>query len=170
MVEFLGIDIIRWLELALAIAGTLIAAYVASWLTARILEKSGSPAENIKKSRRMAKYAVYVMGAVVTLFYFAFDIIGALVGLGIFGIAVGIGLGTVLGNIVGGVVVLLDKSFRLGDEIRVGNFEGKVVKVGIQRVVLEGKDGNAIFVPTIFFLSNPVSRKCGDFKPTECKD
>jgi small-conductance mechanosensitive channel len=157
--QFLGVDIIRWLEIALAITLTVLAAYIASWVIARALKWTGTPEVAAKRSARISKYAVYVLGAAFIIAYLAFDIIGALVGLGIFGVAIGIGLGSALANIVTGVIVLLSKTFKVGDEIKVAFFEGKVVKMGVQRVVLENKDGEIVFVPTGFFLTNPVSRK-----------
>jgi small-conductance mechanosensitive channel len=168
-IQFLGVDVIRWLEFALAITLTMLAAYVVSWVIAKALKWTGTPEVAAKRSARISKYVVYVLGATLIIVYLAFDIIGALVGLGIFGIAVGIGLGSVLGNILTGVIVLLGKMFKVGDEIKVAFFEGTVVKIGIQRVVLENKDGETVFVPTGFFLSNPVSRKSKDAAPTQFK-
>jgi small-conductance mechanosensitive channel len=162
MSQVLGLDLTRWLELALAIAGTVLAGYVVSWITVKILEKTSSHVETSRKSSKIVKYVIFIMGAVLTIFYFVFDIVGALVGIGVLGIAIGIGLGTVLGNLVTGIVVLVGRTFSVGDEIKVAFFEGKVVKIGVQRVVLETKDGEIIFVPTAFFLSNPVSRKSRD--------
>ncbi len=167
--QFLGIDVIRWLELALAVVLTIMVAQIVSWGIVKTLEWTGTPKENAKRSGKIAKYVVYVLGSIMVVVYFAFDIIGALVGFGIFGVAIGIGLGSVLGNILTGVIVLLGKMFKVGDEIKVAFFEGTVVKIGIQRVVLENKDGETVFVPTGFFLSNPVSRKCKDGAPAQCK-
>jgi small-conductance mechanosensitive channel len=75
----------------------------------------------------------------------------------------------VLGNIVNGAIVVLGRSFKVGDEIKVAFFEGKVVKISIQRVVIQCSDGDMIFVPTGYFLSNPVARKCANQAPAECK-
>lgn len=154
-----GVDITLWIELVLAIAATISVAYLASRAVTHFLKLAGTPEEIAKRSGRITRYVTYVVGTVLIFAYLAFDIIGALVGLGIVGIAVGIGLGNVLGNIVSGAIVILSKNFKVGDEIRVAFFEGKVVKMTIQRVIVEGKDGEVIFVPTGYFLTNPVARK-----------
>jgi small-conductance mechanosensitive channel len=170
MVEFLGIDIYQWLKLVIAIAGTVGGGYAASIITTYVLKNTGTPMEIARKSGRIVKYVVWIMGAVLIVFYLAFDIVGALVGLGIFGVAVGIGLGTILSNLITGVVVVLGKSFKVGDEIKVAFFEGKVIRVSISRVVLETKDGELVFVPTAFFLSNPVSRKSREGEQSKYKN
>jgi small-conductance mechanosensitive channel len=163
-----GVDITLWIELVLAIIATVLVGYLASRAIVHILKVTGTPLEIAKRSGRITKYTLYIVGSILIIVYFALDVIGALVGLGVFGVAIGIGLGTVLSNVVSGAFVILSKTFKVGDEIRVAFFEGKVVKMTIQRVVVETKDGETIFVPTGYFLSNPVARKCADPKPTEC--
>jgi small-conductance mechanosensitive channel len=167
--ELLGVDIIRWAELVLAIGATVVSAYLASKAVVHFLKLTGTPIELAKRSGRITRYTVYILGSVLIVVYFAFDVIGAIIGLSIFGLAIGIGLGSVLGNVVTGVVVVLSRTFKVGDEIRVAFFEGKVVKMSITRVIVETKDGETVCVPTGFFLSNPVARKCADPRPSECK-
>ncbi|HKZ87710.1 MAG TPA: mechanosensitive ion channel domain-containing protein [Candidatus Bathyarchaeia archaeon] len=159
MSQILGVDVYRWLELTLAIIGTILAAYIISWITAKILEKTGYTKELTRRFSRLVRYVIYIMGGVLTLFYFAFDIGGAIVALGAVGIAVGIGLGTVLSGVFSGLVVVFDKTFAKGDEVKVGGFEGKVVNISIRRVTLETKDGEIVFVPTSYFLTFPYARK-----------
>jgi small-conductance mechanosensitive channel len=163
------VDITRWIELFLAIAATISIAYLASRAVSHFLRLTGTPEEIAKRSGKIARYLTYLVGSILIIAFLAFDIIGALIGLGIVGIAVGIGLGTVLGNIVNGAIVVLGRNFKVGDKIRVSFFEGKVVKMTIQRVTVEGKDGDVIFIPTGYFLTNPVARKCANPEPAECK-
>ncbi len=165
----LGVDVTLWIEMVLAIIATILVGYLASRAVVHILKVTGTPIEIAKRSGRITRYVAYIMGSILIIVYFAFDVIGALIGLGVFGVAIGIGLGTVLSNVVSGAFVVLSKMFKVGDEIRVTYFEGKVVKISIQRVVVETKNGETIFIPTGYFLSNPVARKCTDQKPTECK-
>jgi small-conductance mechanosensitive channel len=164
-----GVDITQWIELVLAIAATISIAYLASRAVTHFLKLTGTPEEIARRSGRVTRYVTYIIGSILIIAFLAFDIIGALVGLGIVGIAVGIGLGTVLGNIVNGAIVVLGKNFKVGDEIKVAFFEGKVVKMTIQRVTVEGKDGDVVFIPTGYFLTNPVARKCANPTPAEYK-
>jgi len=162
MTEFLGVDVFSWLALAGSIVGTVVAAYVISWVLARILKKSKYPAEVTRRFSQFVRYVIYIMGAALISFYFGFSIAGALgslVGLGVFGIAVGIAVGNLLSSVITGLPVILDKTFGVGDEIKVANYEGKVVRIGLRKVVLETKEGDTVFVPTSYFLSFPVSCK-----------
>jgi len=47
-------------------------------------------------------------------------------------------------------------------------FEGTIIKMSMTKTVLETKDGEIVYVPNSFFLSNPVSRK-KDITPTSHK-
>jgi small-conductance mechanosensitive channel len=163
------VDITLWIELVLAIIATVVLGYLASRAIVHILKVTGTPTEIAKRSGRITKYTLYIIGSILIIVYFAFDVIGALVGLGVFGVAIGIGLGAVLSNVFSGAFVVLSKMFKVGDEIKVAYFEGKVVKISIQRVMVETKEGETIFIPTGYFLSNPVARKCSDPRSTECK-
>ena len=159
MSQAISTEVIRGIEVALAIAGIILVAHTVSWVTSKILRDAGYPDEIERRLSRLARYAIYLLGAVLVIFYLAFDLIGTLVGLGIFGVAVGIGLGSVLSNVITGIIVVLSKTFSVGDEIKIAFFEGKVVNIGVRKVVLETKEGETVFVPTAFFLSHPFSCK-----------
>src|SRR3989304_5561453 len=133
MAEFLSVDVFRWVEVAVAVAATFLIAYIASWVLTRVLEKTPFPAEPGRRIVRIVRYFIYALGAALIIAYLAFDIIGAFVGLGIFGLALGFGLGGVFSSWVAGLTVIIGKSFAVGDEISVGVFEGKVVKISLSK-------------------------------------
>lgn len=96
---------------------------------------------------------------ILIIAYLAFDIIGALIGLGFLGLAIGFGLANVISNFAAGITVMISRSIAVGDEVKVAFFEGTITKITITKTVLETKDGEIVYVPNSFFLSNPVSRK-----------
>jgi len=88
-----------------------------------------------------------------------FDLSSVIVGLGAFSIAISFATSTIIQNLVSGILVQADKAFQIGDEIKVLNFEGKVVKISIRTTVLETSEGNTIFIPNSIFINNAVIRK-----------
>jgi len=68
-------------------------------------------------------------------------------------------MSTVIQNFVSGVLVQADRAFKVGDEIKVQAFEGKIVKISIRTRVIETKDGDMVFIPNSIFITNPVIRK-----------
>ena len=159
MSEILGVNVVRWIEIILAIVLTFMVAYILSSILKAILKKTSFPVETGKRIISLTKYAIYAVGAILTVVYLAFDVIGALVGLGFLGLAIGFGLASVISNFAAGITVMISKSVVVGDEVKVAFFEGKITKITITKTVLETKDGEIVYVPNSFFLSNPVSRK-----------
>src|SRR3989338_541978 len=84
---------------------------------------------------------------------FILDIWGVKVGpllasLGIAGLAVAFALQSTLGNIFGGVSILLDKSVKVGDVIRLDNETiGRVMDVGLRSTRINTFDNEVIIIP-----------------------
>ena len=159
MAEILGADIFRWIEIVAAIVATIFIAYIISWVIMVFVKKSSFPVETGKKVAKITRYVIYVMGGILIVAYLAFDVIGAVIGLGFLSLAVGFGLAGVVNNFAAGITVMISKSLAVGDEVKVAFFEGTIIKMSMTKIVLETKDGEIVYVPNSFFLSNPVSRK-----------
>ena len=159
MSEILGVDVIRWIEIIIAIILTFLIGYIISSILHALLKKTTFPADTGKRIVRITRYAIYAIGSILIIIFLAFDIIGALIGLGFLGLAIGFGLANVISNFAAGITVMLSKSVVVGDEVKVAFFEGTITKITITKTVLETKDGEIVYVPNSFFLSNPVSRK-----------
>jgi len=161
MVQFAGIDLIQVIEVIVALVVT----YLIAKLVARTLEKifERTPfSEDVERLIvRASKYAVYITGVLATISVSGFDLTSVIIGLGAFSIAISFAMSTVVQNFVSGVLVQADKAFKVGDEIKVQTFEGKVVKISIRTTVIENKDGDTIFIPNSIFITNPVIRKKG---------
>src|SRR4030066_985029 len=103
MSEILGVNVVRWIEIILAIVLTFMVSYILSSILNAILKKTSFPVETGKRIISITKYAVYAVGALLIIVYLAFDGIGALVGLGFLGLAIGFGLASVISNFAAGV-------------------------------------------------------------------
>jgi small-conductance mechanosensitive channel len=159
MSEILGVDVLRWTEIVIAIILTFLIGYIVSSIMHALLKKTTFPTDTGKRITRITRYAIYAIGGILIVIFLAFDIIGALIGLGFLGLAIGFGLANVISNFAAGITVMLSKSVLVGDEVKVGFFEGTITKITITKTVLEIKDGEIVYVPNSYFLSNPVSRK-----------
>jgi len=159
MSELLGADVVRWIEIIIAITLTILIGYVVSWVISAVLKKSSFPVSTGKQIVRITRYSIYLIGAILIIIFLAFDIVGALVGLGFLGLAIGFGLANLISNFVAGITVMTSKSIVVGDEVKVAFFEGTITKITITKTVLETKDGEIVYVPNSYFLSSPVSRK-----------
>jgi len=66
-----------------------------------------------------------------------------IIGLGAFSITISFATSTTIQNFDSGILVQVDKTFQIGDEIKVLNFEVKMVKTSIRTAVLENSKGHA---------------------------
>jgi small-conductance mechanosensitive channel len=160
MVDVLGVDVIRWIEIIAAIVITILVSYVASAILSGILKRRTFPVDTGKRLVRITKYGILAIGGILIIVFLAYDIVvGALVGLGFLGLAIGFGLSSVISNFAAGISLMLSKSVAIGDEVKVGFFEGKITKMTITKTVLETAEGEIVYVPNSYFMSNPISRK-----------
>src|SRR5690606_33049590 len=72
-------------------------------------------------------------------------------------IALGFGTIGVVRNIFAGLVIGLQRPFRTGDRIRVGDLEGEVIHIGVRATVLRSADGARVEIPNQQFVENVVT-------------
>jgi small-conductance mechanosensitive channel len=167
--QFLGnVNFVRWIEIIMAIILTFLIGYIASSILNALLKRRTFPADTGKRIVRTTRYAIYAIGTVLIIIFLASDIISVLIGLGFLGLAIGFGLANIINNFAAGIMVMIGKTVVVGDEVKVGFFEGTITKMTITRTVLETKDGEIVYVPNSYFLTNPVLRK-KHTAPTEHK-
>jgi len=159
LVEIAGIDIIQVIEVIIALAVTYLTAKIVSRILIRIFEKTPFP-ENVERGIvRVSKYVIYVIGVFAVISLLGVDLTSVIVGLGAFSIAISFATSNIIQNLVSGILVQADCVFRIGDEIRVQLFEGKVVKMSVRTTIIETKDGDVVYIPNSVFTTNPVLRR-----------
>jgi small-conductance mechanosensitive channel len=145
------------LEALLAVVVTLIAAlWFSSWLEGRMF-KSDTIEPNLRLVLSKLLRAVLLFVAVLI----AMGVAGIpLTALSVFGGALGVGLGLGLqrlaANYVSGFVILLDGSIKVGDNIRIDNFEGQVTGIRTRYTLVKAPNGRESIVPNETLVSNRV--------------
>ena len=154
-----GVDVFQVVEIVVGLAVTYIFSKLGSKLHEKLFEKTPFP-ENVEKGIITAsKYVVYVLGLFAIVSIVGVDITSIIVGLGAFSIAISFATSNIIQNFVSGIIVMGDRAFKVGDEVKIRGYEGRVLKIGIRTTVIEDKDGNTVFIPNSLFISNPVTRK-----------
>jgi small-conductance mechanosensitive channel len=83
----------------------------------------------------------------------AFAFIGGAVAIG-----VGFGMQTLLKNLISGLLVLMERPFRLGDEIQVGDLRGTVVDIDLRASVVRDGDGSETLIPNSVLVDHNVRK------------
>lgn len=98
---------------------------------------------------------------VVAWILFALSLAGisvgaALAGIGLVGLALAFALQSILENFIAGVLILIRKPFRHGDQIVTGEFEGTVEDIDLRVTRLRSYDGVALLVPNATVFTQPL--------------
>jgi small conductance mechanosensitive channel len=159
-ISYIPIDFIllKAFEIGMSVVFTYLIARIVSKALEKTFEKTPLP-ENVEKIIiKASKYVVYVIGFFVVISFAGIDITSILVGLGAFSIAISFATRNIIQNFVSGIIVIGGRSFKVGDEVKIQTFEGKVLKIGIRTTTIEDKDGNTVFIPNSLFIANPITR------------
>ncbi|MGG5823567.1 mechanosensitive ion channel family protein [Falsiroseomonas sp. HW251] len=76
--------------------------------------------------------------------------------LGIGGVAIGFAFRDVLQNLLAGVLILLTRPFRIGDQIRHGEQEGTVEDIWVRATVLRTYDNRRILIPNAALFTDKI--------------
>ena len=86
------------------------------------------------------KILVVVCGLAAVLKLFDFDVGTVLAGLGIGGLAFALAAQDTLKNFFGSLMLIADRTFRVGDLVKIGGNEGVVESVGLRTTRIRGLD------------------------------
>ncbi len=123
--------------------------FVDNWAQ-RVAQRTHSDLDDeiIPLLKKFTRVFVSIVGLLFVLPVWGIEIGPLLASLGIVGIAVAFALQSTLANIFGGASILLDKSIKVGDKIKLDNDTiGAVVDVGLRSTKIKTFDNELITVP-----------------------
>lgn len=112
--------------------------------------------------RKLLKYAVLGIGALMAASQLGFNVLSMLAGLGVAGLAVGLAAKDTMANFIAGLIILWDRPFALGDEVEIGDTPGFVRHIELRSTKLEDSDGNDVILPN----SDVVSKRIVNYTRT----
>lgn len=63
------------------------------------------------------------------------------------GVGIGFGLQNIINNLVSGIIIAVERPFRVGDLVNFGGVEGSVKTIGIRSSVVTSQDGSELIIP-----------------------
>ena len=103
------------------------------------------------------KVLILILGAAAVLELWGIKIGPIIAGLGLFGVAVALGAQDLFKNLISGILVLVEKRFKIGDWILVdGIIEGIVEKIGFRSTTIRKFDKSLAIIPNFQFAENAV--------------
>ncbi|MEK9975364.1 MAG: mechanosensitive ion channel family protein [Pelagibacteraceae bacterium] len=106
---------------------------------------------------RALKVLIVILGFAATLEIWGIKIGPIIAGLGLFGVAVALGAQDLFKNLISGILVLVEKRFKVGDWISVeGIIEGTVENIGFRSTVIRKFDKSLATIPNFQFAEKAV--------------
>ncbi|MCZ8368416.1 MAG: mechanosensitive ion channel [Porphyrobacter sp.] len=163
------IDVAReawlWLKINLAYLTGAVAVLVIGVILARVLSKwadralTGNTRIDPTVARFLSniiKYALWVVVAITVLTQFGVQTTSIIAALGGLALAVGLALQGTLSNVAAGVMILLQRPFRVGEAIAAGSVNGVVQGIGLFTTEVLQHDGLYVMVPNNELWNKPI--------------
>ena len=145
------------------VEGTLTAGFVmmlALWVSAAIEKKllhgTGNTLSLRKIAANLVRASLLFIGLLFALSAVGIDLTALSVLGGAIGVGVGFGLQKIAANYVSGFVVLAERSLRIGDMVKVDNFEGRISDIRTRYTVIRALNGRESIVPNEMLITQRV--------------
>jgi small-conductance mechanosensitive channel len=154
---------------ARASVADIVAFVVAVWLSVKIARLTRMILyEDVFSRVRLAKgvpqtlagvvqYGIVIVGFSLALVALGIDFTKLTILLGALGVGVGFGLQNVVSNVASGLVLLFERTVRVGDAIEVGEIQGEVQTIGIRASTVRTWAGSEVIVPNAELVSQVVT-------------
>ena len=130
------------------------------WLSAvieqRVLSQTVSELSMRKVAANVLRAVLLLIGLLLALSAVGVDLTALSVLGGALGVGLGLGLQKLAANYVSGFVVLIERSVRIGDHIRVDGMEGQVTDIKTRYTLLRDTNGRESIIPNDMLITQRV--------------
>lgn len=107
---------------------------------------------------RVLRYIVWVMGTLFGLNYIGFSLASLALFGGAIGVGIGFGLQNIAANLVSGIVILLERTLKVGDFVDLqSGVRGNVREIGLRYTRVNTNDDVDVIVPNSEFVNGRVT-------------
>ena len=132
---------------AVLVIGLLLAGIISRWVDRAMTRSSRFEPTVANFLSSLVKYALWALVLVTVLGQFGVQTTSILAALGGMALAVGLALQGTLSNVASGVMILVQKPFKVGEAINAGSVTGTVQQIGLFTTELKQFDGLFVMVP-----------------------
>jgi small-conductance mechanosensitive channel len=131
--------------------------WISSAIEARLLRAATGGQLSLRKAVSNAIRALLMfIGLLLALSAVGIDLTALSVLGGAVGVGIGLGLQRLAANYVSGFVILAERSMRIGDNVRVDNFEGRITDINARYSVIRAPTGRESIVPNEMLITSRV--------------
>ena len=107
---------------------------------------------------RLVRYIVWIVGTMVGLNYIGLNLSSLAVLGGAIGVGIGFGLQNIFQNFISGIIILVEKTLKIGDFVDLqSGVRGTVTEIGMRYTRITTNDDVDVLVPNSEFINRPVT-------------
>ena len=133
-----------------------VALWIAATIEQRILRQSVGDMSMRKVAANAIRALLLLLGLLFALSAVGVDLTALSVLGGALGVGLGFGLQKLAANYVSGFVILIERSLRIGDMVKVDGFEGVVTDIKTRFTLIRALDGRESIVPNELIMTQRV--------------
>lgn len=133
-----------------------VALWIAATIERRILQQSVGDLSMRKVAANAIRALLLLVGLLFALSAVGVDLTALSVLGGALGVGLGFGLQKLAANYVSGFVILIERSLRIGDMVKVDGFEGVVTDIKTRFTLIRSVDGRESIVPNELIMTQRV--------------
>ncbi len=153
-------------QLSIATVAGLLLLIIAFWWGAKIIESSirrlaarspqlANSSGSVFAWTRILRYTIWIAGSFAALSYMGIDLTGLAILGGAIGVGVGLGLQSIVANFVSGIILLLEKTLKVGDFVELqSGVRGNVQEISLRYTRITTNDDVDIIVPNNEFTQS----------------
>ena len=131
--------------------------WISSAIEARLLKSATGGDLSLRKViSNTVRVLLMFVGLLLALSSVGIDLTALSVLGGAVGVGIGFGLQKLAANYVSGFVILTERSMRIGDMVRVDNFEGRITDIKARYTVIRSATGRESIVPNEILITQRV--------------
>jgi small-conductance mechanosensitive channel len=131
--------------------------WISAAIEARLLKGAGQGNLSLRKiAANAVRAGLLFIGLLLSLSAAGIDLTTLSVFGGAIGVGLGFGLQKLAANYVSGFVVLAERSLRIGDMVKVDNFEGRITDIATRYTVIRALNGREAIVPNEMLITQRV--------------
>ena len=135
----------------------IVALWIASAIETRLLRSATGGELSLRMAVSNATRALLLfVGLLIALASVGIDLTALSVLGGAIGVGLGFGLQKLAANYISGFVILAERSMRIGDNVRVDNFEGRITQINARYAVIRSLTGRESIVPNELLITSRV--------------
>ena len=105
---------------------------------------------------RVAYSSIWIFGSIVALGVLGLNFATLVGTLGLTSVAIGFSLRDILSNYFSGIILLVSRPFRVGDQIIIQDYEGTVTYIQLRATTLITYDGRTILIPNLQVFTTTI--------------